>query len=325
MTYPKDSAGSRMTIKVPTALADATVGEVFAMLREQANSTEGMQYVYVLDDSRKLTGVLSLRDLFRHPHDAHIGTLCRRSELLYVHPATHQERAAYIALKHGIKAVPVVDRDHVFLGAIPSDVLLHILYKETHEDLLRRSGVHHEHPMFDNVLTLPIHISILHRLPWLLLGLLGGILAAQVVGFFEATLKQNLILATFIPLIVYMSDAVGTQTEAFIIRDLAMDRKIPFARYLWRQILVVGSIAVLCSIFLLGASLLFGVDARVSIVLATALFAAVASSIVTGLLIPWILSRFHADPANASGPMATIVQDILSLVIYFLIAGVILG
>ncbi len=323
-TWPADSAGSRMTTEVPTARAEDSVGQVLAALRRTARRNKGMQYVYVLDDARKLTGILSMHDLFSHASGTRVGAVCRRSGLQHVHPTTHQERAAYIALKHGIKAVPVIDRDHVFLGAIHSDALLRILYKETHEDLLLRAGVHHGHPMFDNVLTLPIRTSILHRLPWLILGLVGGVFAAQVVGFFEETLKQNIILAAFIPLIVYMSDAVGTQTEAFIIRDLAMDRKIPFLRYLIRQFLVISIIGCLCGLFLLAMTFIMHGDLRVSIVLAASLLSAIVPSIFTGLLIPLLFSRFRADPANASGPVATIVQDIMSLVIYFLIAGAVL-
>ncbi len=313
-----------MTREVPTAPASATIGEVHAMLRRKGKSIRGMQYVYVLDDSRKLTGILSMHELFRYAPGTVIGSICRRKDILHVHPGTHQERAAYIALKHGIKAVPVIDRDHVFLGAIAGDALLRILYKETHEDLLRRAGVHHGHPMFDNVLTLPLHISILHRLPWLILGLIGGVVAAQVVGAFERTLESNILLAAFIPLIVYMSSAVGTQTEAFIIRDLAMDRRIPFHAYFIRQAAVVASLGALCAAFLFGLSAILYGDTAVSTVLAVSLFAAVSSSLVTGLLIPLLFSRFRADPANASGPVATIVQDILSLVIYFVIAGAIL-
>lgn len=322
--WPADSAGRCMTSKVPRVHSDATMGEVRTMLAKEAKNIETLHYVYVLDDSDKLTGVLSIRELFLHPSSARIGEVCRRKDLLSVHPVTHQERAAYMALRHGIKAVPVIDHDHTFLGAIGSDRLLRILYKETHEDLLRRAGVHHRHPMFDSILTLPLHTSILHRLPWLLLGLVGGVFAAQVVSFFEHTLERNLIIAAFIPLIVYMSGAVGAQTVAFIIRDLALDRKIPFLRYFLRQLFVVTVIGTVCALALFGLSMMLYGNMQVSAVLAVSLVAAVLSSLVTGLLIPILFSRFRADPANASGPVATIIQDILSLVIYFLIAGTLL-
>ncbi len=314
-----------MTANVPVTTPEKTVGDIRTMLERHAKDFDAMQYVYVLDDSRKLTGVISLHELFRAKQSAAVGDVCTRSGLLWVHPGHHQEEAAYLALQNGIKAVPVVDHDRTFLGSIPGDTLLHILYKETHEDMLRRAGVHHGHPLFDNVLTLPLHTSILHRLPWLLLGLLGGIFAAEVVGFFEQTLSQNLILAAFIPLVVYMSSAVGTQTEAFIIRDLAFDRKIPFMRYFFRQLTVTAVISLCCAGAFTLMSLLLHGNARVSVTIGLALSIAVMSSLLTGLLIPYLFSRFRSDPANASGPIATIVQDILSLLIYFVVATMMLG
>jgi magnesium transporter len=278
----------------------------------------------VLDDSGKLTGMLSMHELFRAKDSDRVGKVCQRTSLLWVNPYKHQERAVYKALKHNIKAVPVVDHDRTFLGTIPSDTLLKVLYKETHEDLLRHAGIERSHPLFDNVITMPLWLSVFHRLPWLLIGLLGGILAAKVVGFFEHTLQQNIVLAAFIPLIVYMSDAVGTQMEAFIIRDLAVDRHLKFGRYVFRQLLVVSSVGLVCSGFLYVACLMFYPGTNLAPVVATALFASVLSSIITGLLIPFIFSRFRADPANASGPIATIIQDILSLLIYFAVATIML-
>jgi magnesium transporter len=318
--YPRQTAGSRMTRSVPTASPETTIDELKKQLSQKGKEVDAMQYVYVLDDSGKLTGMLSMHDLFRASGSTRVGEACNRTNLHSVHPLTNQERAAYMALRHELKAVPVVDHDRTFLGAISSDVLLKILYETTHEDLMRRAGIGASHPMFDNVLTMPLRRSIMHRLPWLLIGLIGGLAAAKVVGFFEHTLEQNIVLAAFIPLIVYMSDAVGTQMEAFIIRDLAVDRHLKFGMYVLRQLLVVSAVGVVCSAFIYGATVVFYPASGLGLIIALALFAAILSSIVTGLLIPFLLSRFRADPANASGPIATIIQDLLSLVIYFTVA-----
>ncbi len=322
---PQFTARHRMTAKVPTVTPEVKIAELRQMLERHAKDFDTMQYVYVLDDSRKLTGAISMHRIFQEKPSSVVGEVCTRTGLLWVHPGHHQEQAAFLALRHGIKAVPVVDDDRTFLGAIPGDALLHVLYKETHDDLLRRAGVERSHPLFDNVVTMPLWLSVLHRLPWLLIGLLGGILAAKVVGAFERTLAENLVLAAFMPLVVYMGDAVGTQMEAFIIRDLAMDRHLRFGHYLMRQILVVSSVGLVCSVFLYGASLFLYPASGVGGIVAIAMFVTVLSSIVTGLLIPYLFSRFRSDPANASGPIATIVQDILSLLIYFTVASVMLG
>ncbi|MEW6569883.1 MAG: magnesium transporter [Nitrospirota bacterium] len=171
---------------------------------------------------------------------------------------------------------------------------------------------------------LPLSVSVKHRIPWLIVGLLGGILAAKAIGFFEGTLTKNLVLAAFIPLVVYMSDAVGTQMEAFIIRDLAVNPRLNFLRYLTKQLQIVILIASIISVILFLASILLYRDFDIGKVLGITLFSAIISSVFTGLIIPYLLSRLKFDPADASGPIATIIQDILSVIIYFGIASLIL-
>jgi magnesium transporter len=120
---------------------------------------------------------------------------------------------------------------------------------------------------------------------------------------------------------VYMADAVGTQMEAFIIRDLAVNPALDFFQYLLRQFIIVCLIGLITSGLLLAISTLLYGDLKVAVVLALSLFIAIASSVVTGLVIPFLLGRLKQDPANASGPIATIVQDILTVTIFFLIAS----
>jgi len=131
-------------------------------------------------------------------------------------------------------------------------------------------------------------------------------------------------LAAFIPLIVYMADAVGTQMEAFIIRDLALHPRIKFNKYLIKQVLIVATIGLLLSTVLFITSIILYQSMGIALTLSLALFLAIISSVVTGLLIPYLFEKTRLDPANASGPIATIVQDILSVTIYFLIASKIL-
>ncbi len=318
---PPHAAARVLTQDAPTAHPEQTLQQVRDSLAKTITDSETINYIYVLDSGNRLTGILSIKDLFRFQADTKIGNLCRTEKLITVHPDTPQERVAYLALRHNIKAIPVVDRSGVYLGVIPSDAILRILYRETHEDLLHLAGIHRGGSTpFDSVLTLPLLTSVWHRLPWLLLGLAGGLLAAQLVAQYEETLRANLLLAAFIPLIVYMSDAVGTQMEAFIIRDMAVEHRLPFLRYLTRQIAVIAIISLLLggSLFLI-ANFLHG-NARTSVVLGVSLSAAVLSSVLTGLIIPYVFSRMRLDPANASGPTATILQDLLSILVYFSIA-----
>lgn len=322
--YPSDTVGRRMTESVPITFVHQTLRHIHDMLTEHGKSYSTIDYVYVLNVDRTLYGILSVHELFQKDLNVTAGEACKKFSLLSVHPETHQEHAAYVALKNNIKAIPVLDHQGVFLGELTSDSILSILQKEMHEDTLKRAGIRHPEALRSNVLTLPLLTSFRHRIPWLLLGLLGGLLTANIIGFFEATLARNLVLAAFIPLIVYMSDAVGTQMEAYIIRDLALEKALPIWRYAFRHFCVVMGIGFFLSCLLAASYGLFVGDWHIAFVLSVSLFFSVCSSVLTGLLIPFAFSKFSLDPADASGPIATVIQDMISVVIYFGIATMML-
>jgi len=315
-----ESAGHIMKTNVPTTVVGTHIGDVEKMLLQKTNEFESISYVYILDYEQKLKGVLSVKEIFRQPKDRLVDKLMNK-KLVTVHAHTDQERVVYTAIKHNIKAVPVIDKNGVFLGAVLSDKVLNVLYQEAHEDLLKRAGIHKAEANYDNVLKIPLWRALRHRLPWLFIGLLGGILAAQIIGQFQATLEENIILASFIPLIVYMADAIRTQMETFIIRDLAIDPMLNFGKYVVRQLSVLMLISLIVSGAIFVSIYLFQRDIKISMILGSALFIAISSSFFTGLLIPYFLERLKFDPANASGPVATIIQDLLSVTIYFLVAS----
>lgn len=177
----------------------------------------------------------------------------------------------------------------------------------------------------DDVLTMPVALSVRHRLPWLLFGLFGGLLAAQVVNSHAEVLEKNLILAIFIPLIAYMNGAVGAQMGAFVIRDFAVDAKINVKAYIWRQFRVVVLLAsIVCLVLFVAVNFFYG-EMIVATAVSVALFVAMLTSVFSGILIPLMFDVFDLDPANGSGPIATVVQDLLSVLIYFSIASWLLG
>jgi magnesium transporter len=244
-------------------------------------------------------------------------------ELITARAYTDQEKVAFLALRYNLKAIPVVDKNNRFLGVVASDDILRILDNEAIEDILSFGGVWHRGP-YDDIFNIPLLRSIKHRLPWLILGLLGGILAAGIINRFEGILAQNLILAAFIPLIVYMADAVGTQMEAFLIRDLAIMPKMRFLKYFLRQISVVFVIAlIIAGLLIIVISAIYG-ERQIALTVGAAIFLAILSSVLTGLVVPYLFNKFKFDPANTSGPIATIIQDILSVFVYFLIANLLL-
>jgi magnesium transporter len=161
------------------------------------------------------------------------------------------------------------------------------------------------------------------RLTWLLIGLVMSLGIAQVIKSFSETLEANLILASFIPMIVYMSDAVGTQMEAMIIRELT-NKKFKFLVFFKKQFLIVFTVALIVGIV---AGLLVGYiddSSSLGVVIGLSLFFGILSSLVTGTLIPYMFWKMHDDPAEASGPIATVIQDTLSVIIFFTIAQALL-
>ena len=161
-----------------------------------------------------------------------------------------------------------------------------------------------------------------HRLPWLLLGLAGAFVAAGIVGGFEAQLEQYVLIAFFVPGVVYIADAVGTQTEALVIRGLSLG--IGVRRILGSEVLTGVLLGMLLGGMALPLVWLFWGDGQVALAVAIAILAASSIATVVALGLPWLLHRMRKDPAFGSGPLATVVQDLLSVLIYFLTAATIL-
>lgn len=309
--------------RVPTVPLGTTLSEVRELLSKNGRVYESVGYIYVTDHGMHLRGVFSIREFFIHQNDKERVDDIMQKSIVTVRLHTHQERAALLALQHNLKSLPVVDKDDVFLGAILADALLKILDKEAIEDVLRLRGMYFNGP-YDDLLQMSIFESVKHRFPWLLFGLLGGLVAAAIVGMFQETLSQNLILASFIPLIAYMAGAVGTQMEIFIIRDFALHPTFSFLKYFFKQLSVVGLIGVAVSATAGIITFFLHGNARISLVLGTSLLFAMLFSVLTGLIIPYVFRKLDLDPANGSGPTATIIQDILSVFVYLLVASFIL-
>lgn len=321
--FPKETAGSLMTDRVPVVLSDKTIRFVENYLLKNIKKLDSINYVYVLGKTGVLKGVISIKEIFRQAKNKKISQVMVKN-LAIAHPYTDQEKVAHLALKNNIKSVPVVDKTNKFLGVVLGDDVLNILYKEFQEDISHLAGVEHANFNIDDISSMSIWSSLKHRLPWLIIGLLGGLLAAQVIGLFEETLSENIILAAFIPLVVYMASAVGTQVGFFIVRDLAIRSTINFWLYTLRQLRVILVIGLIISVAVFAITFIIYNNILIAWALALAMFLAILSSVITGLFIPYAFSKLNFDPANASGPIATIIQDLMSVTIYLLVAKAIL-
>lgn len=319
--WPRKSVGRYIVEKVPIISDSLKIGEVSALLVEHINRFESIDYLYLVSPVNKLTGVISIKELYRLPSDASISKIHKKSPLITVLPTSDREEVTALALQHGLKAVPVVNESGIFLGVIPHDAITAIINRELREDILQFAGIHKKHAEFDNILDISLWDAIKHRLPWLLAGLGGGILAASVIGYFESELEKNILLAAFIPLVVYIADAVGTQLEAFTIRDFSLFRKLNFRSYFIKQFETVSVMALILGVTLtIIIQIIYG-QFMFALVMGTTVIGATLSALFSGLLVPYIFRKFKIDPANASGPIGTIIQDIISVAVYFTIAS----
>jgi magnesium transporter len=150
------------------------------------------------------------------------------------------------------------------------------------------------------------------------------LLAAKAIGFFENTLSENLILASFIPLIMYMGGSTLSQTEAFFIRDLAVCHNLNFSKYFTRQFFITALMALFLSILTFFLNIFLIGDQRVGCVISFALFLVLCMTTITSLAIPYLFFKLKKDPADGSGPIATIFQDALGVIVYFVIASMLL-
>jgi magnesium transporter len=311
--HKPETTGRYLATHVPTALETETVGEVLKRLL--ARPYDSVDLVYVVDPEGKLVGVARSRDLpGLSPTDALRDVMRRRFPS--VRPEEDQERAAVLALQHELPSVPVVDGEGLLLGAVPSEALLGILRREHIEDLHRLAGIRRESTQAREAMEEPPARRARHRLPWLLVGLVGSVASAVVMARFEEALRANLVVAFFVPGIVYLADAIGTQTEAVVVRFLSMSEGA-FPRMLGGELrtgLLIG--LTLGALVLPGVALAVG-DARLALAVALAVLAAGAMATTVGMFFPWLLFRLGKDPAFGAGPVATIVQDVLSLLIYF--------
>jgi len=321
--YRHETAGRLMVANVPVFKVGERRDVIWKKLHEEITTFETINYLYFINEADVLVGVLSIKDFFSKTVE--VLSLHDIEQKIYsVRSSSDQERAALLALKHNIKAVPVVDARGVFLGVVTSETILHILHREQIEDILHHSGT----ARFDDpVESLRSGTALLHfkkRIPWLIIGLAGGIGAAVVIEKFETTLQELLILATFIPMIVYMADAVGSQSQSIFIRSLALPNAPSMRMYIVREMRVVAAIALVLSLLVFSISFLVLGSFVVSSILGLSILAGVSVSVAIALMLPYTFKKLHFDPALASGPFATVLCDTTSLLIYFSIATVIL-
>jgi len=314
------SDDTKMCINFPCINVGKTIGNVEEMLAKKAHAFTTIDYVYVVDDENLLQGIISIKKVFStQDNDTRVEDVMKR-DLITVNPETEQERIVYLALSHGLKALPVVDDETHLLGIVSFDKILKTFNQEVKNDILRLGGIFHRVGDEYNSISSNASVMIKSRVPWLIIGVLGGTVAASVVSSFEDVLSKFLVLAAFMPVLVYMSDAVGTQSEALLIRSVAIDPELSVGRYILREFKIAAMLAIICGILIsLVATIGWGTY-FLGAVVGFSMFLSIIAAVSISTFLPLVFKRFNYDPAVATGPLATIISDIITLAIYFTVA-----
>ena len=316
----KNLAINYITNKIPIVPESYTLFKVNKFINENIKFFDTIDYIYAVDNNERLTGVTTIKSVFQYNKKTKIKDIMEKN-IIAVSPDTEQIKIANLALKHSIKAVPIV-QDNKLIGVILTNKILSIINRSLHKNILYFAGIHKDHLEYEDTLKVPLPLSLLHRTPWLVIGLIGVFFIAAFINRFENILDKHLILAFFIPAIVYMSSALGTQHQTLFIRDLAiLGKEIKLFKYFLKQMTIGTIIGLIIGglVFLMVSA--FWKENYIALVIALAMFITLFISSFTSLLTTYLFKIFKQDPALGSGPFATIISDVSSIIIYFVIVS----
>lgn len=321
LAYEEDTAGGLMAKEMIIVNKNWTILTCLKELANQADEVDEVYYMYVIDDDGILKGIVSLKKMLLTSNSKKINSIIDE-DIISVNTSTPSEEVAQIMEKYDLVALPVIDSIGRLVGRITIDDIVEIIREEAEKDYQMASGLTDEVEVNDNVL----YITRV-RLPWLLIGLLGGILGALILGKFEGSLKINPEMAFFIPLIAAMGGNVGIQSSAIIVQGLANKtlRDENTVKRLGKEFLIALLNGLILGAIIFTYNFFLSDSFALTLTVSTALVVVVLFAALFGTLIPLVLNRMNVDPALATGPFITTMNDIIGLAIYMLIGRILYG
>lgn len=318
LSYPKNTAGSLMEKELIKVNENWHTFQCLKEIRKQANNVKNIYTIYVVNDENKLLGLMSLRSLLLTEKSTAIKNIIN-TNIISIKSTEENENIANMMQKYDLVTLPVVDNHGKLLGRITIDDVMDVAKEVAEKDYQMASGITEDVESSDTIMNLTRA-----RLPWLLIGMFGGVLGAIIIGLFD--LKQNFELVFFIPLIAAMGGNVGIQSAAIVVQGLANESLK--MENIFQKIIKefgVGLLnGIICSAIILATSLILGYGVDLSITVSIALLAVTVFAAIFGTLIPLTLEKYNIDPALATGPFITTINDVLGLFIYFYIGQAIL-
>ena len=321
--YAPETAGRIMTPEYLSIRSELTAGEALERVRRFGVDAETIDVLYVIDDQRRLIGVVTLRSLVLVQVDAIVGSIMN-DDPVWASTGDDREAVARQLVAHDLLAIPVVDREHRLVGIVTVDDAVAVLEREDTEDVERIGGAS---PLDEPYITAPVRRIYRARVGWLLVLFVAEALTGTVLRAFESVLESAVSLTFFVPLLIGTGGNAGSQTTTTIVRAMAIG-EVRFGdavHVMWKEVrvgLMLG--ATMAGVGIVRA-VTWGTGERLAFVVASALVAVVLLATFVGSLLPMLLRRLGLDPAVVSAPFITTFVDAVGLLIYFLLARAILG
>lgn len=319
LKYEEDTAGGLMAKELIKVNKSWTVMRCVREMRKQAEDVSFVYTIYVVDDNDILLGTLSLKKLLLTDAKTVISEIYKE-DIIMVNATEDNEEVANIMNKYNLIVLPVVNDLGQLIGRITVDDVMEVMKEEAEKDYQMASGISEDVESSDSVWTITRA-----RLPWLLIGMLGGLLGAKVIGVFD--LENNYEMAFFIPLIAAMGGNVGVQSAAIVVQGLA-GGSVSFKGIFGRLVKELGVAllnGIICSAIIFFAAFALGYGIALSATVSIALLSVIIFAALFGTFVPLSLDKYDIDPALATGPFITTINDVLGLFIYFMIGQLILS
>ncbi|MBK1691316.1 magnesium transporter [Ectothiorhodospira mobilis] len=322
LSYPRESAGRRMTPGFLAVRPDWTLGRALDHLRSEFEHSETVNVVLVTDDAGHLLGTVRLRDLLVGSPRRRVDSLLQE-EVISTRVDTDQEEAAWLIRHYDLEVLPVVDARDVLVGILTVDDVMDVVTEETTEDFLRMGSVG---PIAPGLKEAALGLLYRKRVGWLVILVFVNLVSGAVISLFERSIEAVVALVFFLPLVIATGGNAGSQTSTLLVRSLATGevQSRDWLRLLGKELLVSGALGLtLGAAVWLAAVWLAG--PQVGLAVAVAMVLVVVLGSMVGLLLPLVLTRLRLDPATASAPLVTSISDVGGILLYFAVATAILA
>jgi len=315
LNFEEGTAGSLMAKELVSVYAHETVSACIDEIRKQAESVDVMYAVYVVDENEKLIGMLSLKKLIISHPLAKIEEIYD-ADIISVKTSSPSEEVAELIQKYDLVVIPVIDQLGRLVGRITIDDVVDVMREEAEKDIQRMSGISDDVDSNDNIWRLSKA-----RIPWLLVGMCGGIIGSRIISSYEGQIHLRPEMAFFIPLIGATGGNVGVQSSSIIVQGLANNTMISekLAPKLLKELSVGLINGIICSGLILGYNMLISESWALAATVSVALFTVIICASFLGTFVPLTMHRFKINPALATGPFVTTLNDIIGISIYFLV------